>query len=290
MACIWSFEENTISETAHKASVPEDHKPKWESADRRAFVVREIRDSLLSDIVNACRNELCNMNNPFHPVSGKTIEYRPIRITEAVLNTVGLGSIFTESINVVLYGKVGKSIVIWLTRNFPVFDFFGCKKQHDDWTRDEIYIPEEMLKDSVIRDGIIRNGVRKFLDTFVTIETEKERTEMHETEEFKEIKLNAQLLIGGVMPLDKKFQYKKIIYSNGVTTILWEDGTKTTVRAARGEVAGPGAGIAYAFMKKALGNGNAHNKVLRKEVPKVLEAETKRLKKKEKKNGESKDS
>lgn len=283
MACIWSFEENTISETAHKASVPKDHEPRWESTDRRAFVVREIRDSLLSDIVNMCRNELRNMNNPFHPVSGKTIEYRPIRV-------VGQRSIFAESINVVLYGKVGKSIVIWLTRNFPVFDFFGCKRQCNDWTRYEIYIPEEMLKDPVMSDVIIRNNVGKFLDTFMSIETEKESTKMHETDEFKEVRLNTWMLFTGTMPLDKKFQYKKIIYSNGVTTILWEDGTKTTVRPAEGETPDPGAGIAYAFMKKALGNGNAHNKVLRKEVPKVVEAELKRLKKKEKKNGESKDS
>lgn len=101
-----------------------------------------------------------------------------------------------------------------------------------------------------------------------------------------------------------QFDYKKIVYSNGVTTILWKDGTKTTVRPAEGEEPNPGAGIAYCFMKKALGNKNGHNKVLRKEVPAVLAAEKKRrvekdrkrmdkdLKKyqKEKENGETENS
>ncbi len=94
-------------------------------------------------------------------------------------------------------------------------------------------------------------------------------------------------------PLD----YERIIYSNGVTTILWKDGTKTTVRPAEGEVVSPGAGVAYAFMKKALGNGNAHNKILREEVPKAMLREAQRIQKKEnkyakavKKNGETENS
>lgn len=120
---------------------------------------------------------------------------------------------------------------------------------------------------------------------------------VHITGRVNTISPNPKLLVPGLLPWEKDrgtipptFQYEKIIYSNGVTTILWKDGTKTTVRPAEGETPDPGAGIAYAFMKKALGNKNGHNKLLRKEVPKVVEAEKRRLKKKEKKNGAKKDS
>lgn len=108
------------------------------------------------------------------------------------------------------------------------------------------------------------SGIVSFNDNKIKIEGSIYCTEA----ELKPPKESANVVPG--------LEYKKIIYSNGVTTIIWKDGVKTTVRAAEGEEPNPGAGIAYAFMKKALGNKNGHNKVLRKEVPKMIETEKKR--------------
>lgn len=60
--------------------------------------------------------------------------------------------------------------------------------------------------------------------------------------------------------------HKKIIFEDRTTIVLWKDGTKTVVRAAENEPFDPEKGVAVAFMKKALGNTSAHNKVLRNDV------------------------
>ncbi len=41
-----------VNDTAHKASILEDHEPKWESTDRRAFVSKKLRDSITDQILN----------------------------------------------------------------------------------------------------------------------------------------------------------------------------------------------------------------------------------------------
>lgn len=291
----WCDSNNRIiSETAHKASTPEDHKPRWESTDRRAFVSKKLRDSISNKIIDACHDELHEVDNPFYPVSGKLIEYNAIRyyVDDACAS-------FRETINVVFYGKLDNMYIIWLTRNFPTFDFFGFKRQFNDWTRYEIYISENEMEDLFKVENRIQIEVNRFLDTFMSIKDENRKDEKEMGERTHEEIVAKFKLFAVANTDDKKFKYKKIIYSNGVTTVLWEDGTKTTVRAAEGETPDPGAGIAYAFMKKALGNKNGHNKVLRKEVPAMLKAEEVRAlkksykkwkKQKENQNGETKDS
>ena len=267
--------DRIVSETAHKASVPEDHKPRWESTDRRAFVSKKLRDSIMSRIIDACYEELGGIDNPFHPVSGQLVDYCAVRyyVDDARAN-------FRESVNVVFYGKLGEMYIIWLTRNFPTFDIFGCKRQFNDWTRYEIYISENEMSDLIKVENRIRCEVGRFLDTFMSIENSDRKEEKKMGERTHEEIVARFKSFAMANTDDKKFKYKKIIYSNGVTTVLWEDGTKTTVRAAEGETPDPGAGIAYAFMKKALGNKNAHNKILRKEVPAMLKTEEVRALKK----------
>lgn len=48
-------------------------------------------------------------------------------------------------------------------------------------------------------------------------------------------------------------------------------GTKTIVRCSSNEEYDPEKGLAIAFMKRALGDGNKHNKILRKETQKKIE-------------------
>lgn len=62
------------------------------------------------------------------------------------------------------------------------------------------------------------------------------------------------------------FAYKKVIFNDPATIIIWADGTKTVVKCAEGESFDPVKGLAVAFMKHALGDGNVHNKIIRKEA------------------------
>lgn len=56
-----------------------------------------------------------------------------------------------------------------------------------------------------------------------------------------------------------KFDIKKVIFNDPATIVLWEDGTKTVVKA-EGEKFDPEKGLAMAISKKALGNkGNYYN-------------------------------
>ena len=60
-----------------------------------------------------------------------------------------------------------------------------------------------------------------------------------------------------------KFEYKKIIFSEPCTIILWKDGTKTMARTNKEETFDPEKGVAVCFMKRALGEIEG-KKVLRK--------------------------
>lgn len=77
--------------------------------------------------------------------------------------------------------------------------------------------------------------------------------------------------------------YKRIIFNRRATIILWKDGTKTIVKSAKNEAFDPEKGVAVAFMKKALGNANAHNKILRKDVKKAMVLRNERIIREEKK-------
>lgn len=59
----------------------------------------------------------------------------------------------------------------------------------------------------------------------------------------------------------KKFKIKKVIFNPPATIVLWEDGTKTVVKA-QDEDFDPEKGLAMAISKKALGNkGNYCNEI-----------------------------
>lgn len=62
----------------------------------------------------------------------------------------------------------------------------------------------------------------------------------------------------------KKYEYKKIIFNDPATIILWEDGTKTVVKCGENDTYDPEKGIALCFMKKILGNKSGPlNKILK---------------------------
>lgn len=76
------------------------------------------------------------------------------------------------------------------------------------------------------------------------------------------------------------FEYKKIIFNNPATIILWKDGSKTVVKCQtqNGDVYDPEKGIALCFMKKALGNtSRAFNNILNKEVDRFVKDTAKKI-------------
>lgn len=59
----------------------------------------------------------------------------------------------------------------------------------------------------------------------------------------------------------KKPRPKKVIFSGPATTIIWKDGTKTTVKCQEGDEWAPDVGIAMCYLKKMLGNKGNYNKI-----------------------------
>ncbi|MGF6374994.1 hypothetical protein M2140_000028 [Clostridiales Family XIII bacterium PM5-7] len=57
---------------------------------------------------------------------------------------------------------------------------------------------------------------------------------------------------------------KKVVFNNPATIVLWEDGTKTTVKCQGDEIFDKEKGLALCFMKKILGNKGNFNEVLKK--------------------------
>lgn len=73
----------------------------------------------------------------------------------------------------------------------------------------------------------------------------------------------------------KKPLPKKVIFSGPATTILWKDGTKTTVKCSSEDVWADDVGIAMCYLKKMLGNKGNYNNIFR-EAMKVAEVQTKK--------------
>lgn len=78
-----------------------------------------------------------------------------------------------------------------------------------------------------------------------------------------------------VYPVGPKPIPKKVIFSGPATTILWKDGTKTTVKCQEGDEWTPDVGIAMCYLKKMLGNKGNYNKIFR-EAEKVSEVQYKK--------------
>ncbi len=60
---------------------------------------------------------------------------------------------------------------------------------------------------------------------------------------------------------------KKVIFNAPATVVLWEDGTKTIVKAGEGDIYDPEKGLAMAIAKKALGNQGNYYEVFKKWLP-----------------------
>ena len=73
----------------------------------------------------------------------------------------------------------------------------------------------------------------------------------------------------------KKPLPKKVIFNGPATTILWKDGTKTTVKCQEEDVWADDVGIAMCYLKKMLGNKGNFNNIFR-EAMKVVEVQTKK--------------
>lgn len=72
---------------------------------------------------------------------------------------------------------------------------------------------------------------------------------------------NPEILVGGrhngkAMTLEilKSFFYKRVIFHEPATIVIWADGTKTVVKCMEGDEYDPEKGLALCFMKRALCN------------------------------------
>lgn len=71
----------------------------------------------------------------------------------------------------------------------------------------------------------------------------------------------------GVLKIPSDMAYKRVIFNDPATIVIWEDGSKTIVKCQKGDVYDPEKGLALCFMKKALGNKGNFNNVLKTELP-----------------------
>lgn len=74
---------------------------------------------------------------------------------------------------------------------------------------------------------------------------------------------NAREKLTPVHPVGPKPVPKKVIFSGPATTILWKDGTKTTVKCSSEDFWEDEVGIAMCYLKKMLGNKGNYNNIFR---------------------------
>lgn len=73
----------------------------------------------------------------------------------------------------------------------------------------------------------------------------------------------------------KKPKPKKVHFSGPATTIIWTDGTKTTVKCQSEDVWSDEVGIAMCYLKKLLGNKGNYNNIFREAMKVAVVAEPK---------------
>lgn len=88
----------------------------------------------------------------------------------------------------------------------------------------------------------------------------------------KEMKMLAKAGLNslfGVKSVERKtdMRIKKVYFNDPATVVLWEDGTKTIVKAGKGDIYDPEKGLAMAIAKKALGNQGNYYEVFKKWLP-----------------------
>ena len=98
-----------------------------------------------------------------------------------------------------------------------------------------------------------RNRYRDILDSFgLKTNTEKEKEKKN-------------------MPVDRNRVYipsiKKVVFNNPATIVIWNDGTKTTVKCSERDEYPEEVGLAMCISKKALGNKGNFNEVFKKHIP-----------------------
>lgn len=73
--------------------------------------------------------------------------------------------------------------------------------------------------------------------------------------------------------IPNRITVKKVVFNPPATIIIWNDGSKSVVKAQNGEPFDPEKGFVMAYLKKLLGNDNTFNKEITKwvkyEEPKV---------------------
>ena len=73
------------------------------------------------------------------------------------------------------------------------------------------------------------------------------------------------------MPIDRNRMcvpsIKKVIFNNPATIVIWNDGTKTTVKCSERDKYSEEVGLAMCISKKALGNKGNFNEVFKKHIP-----------------------
>lgn len=81
------------------------------------------------------------------------------------------------------------------------------------------------------------------------------------------------MLAAGVRPWDQKNagcsvpKIERVIFNDPAVVVLWADGSKTVVKAQKGEKFDPEKGLAMAIAKKALGNGSKYYDTFKAWVP-----------------------
>ena len=116
-------------------------------------------------------------------------------------------------------------------------------------------------------EGISLNDLRNNLRN-IGVELVETRLEYGEPMEITGRLINPSL----IAPTNPTFKPhpKKVIFSGPATTILWKDGTKTTVKCQDEDVWDDEVGIAMCYLKKLLGNKGNFNNIFR-EAMKVKE-------------------
>ena len=103
---------------------------------------------------------------------------------------------------------------------------------------------------------------KKSYDNPVTIVCIRDEREVYNAGALRVI-TSAKLLDGTARPDDgvEKFIFNE---EEGVTVVIWKDGTKTIIRCQEGDTFDKEKAIALCYMKKALGNRGSFNETLKK--------------------------
>ena len=64
-------------------------------------------------------------------------------------------------------------------------------------------------------------------------------------------------------PIKVNFAIEKVIFNDPATIVIWEDGSKTVVKAQNGEPFDKEKGLAMALLKFICGNDGSYNKVFK---------------------------